>query len=261
MSVTFVTALYDIGRGNIDGRDIYTYKNWLIKTLQTIIDPFILFLDSSFGWKEELLEIRRDIGPIKIIETPLEEIPMWKYKDRIQNILENPDFKRIQKHPNDITNKTPFYCMIQYSKFGFVESAIQENPFCTEYFSWIDAGFSRFYDTTKLYKFHTPSGIHSFHIDVDPYRLPQIRNIHEFYIGSNECILHGGIWFFDVLSFISVKEKIFLLWEEEMLQKSRIDNEQITLAQVYNTMPSLFTLIPSPYDTPFVIFSKFMNPV
>jgi hypothetical protein len=39
----------------------------------------------------------------------------------------------------------PEYNLIQYSKFGWLEEAIQENPFDTSSFFWIDMGISRFF--------------------------------------------------------------------------------------------------------------------
>ena len=111
---TCVTAIYDIGRENIDGRKISDYKEWLLTTLQTIKDPFVVYLDSSLGWKKDIIAHRSNVGPVNIIETKLSDIPMWKYKDDILRILNLPEFKRIQKYPKDITNLLPEYCLVQY---------------------------------------------------------------------------------------------------------------------------------------------------
>ena len=251
---TCVSAMYDIGREKVDGRSIYQYKEWITKTLKTIQDPFVLYLDKSLGWKEYLLQTRSSIGPIQIIETSLEDIPMWTYRSQVLEILKSESFKGIQKYKNDITNLIPEYCLIQYSKFGWLENALKRGTFNSEQFIWIDAGFSKFYNTDAIYECRLQSE-GKFIIQADD-RIRYIPNItYDNYIGTNECIFHGWLWVVSKDLVVIVKEFIIKLWEEEMLKKGRIDNEQIALALIYKTNNDIFNVIMSEGDTP-SIFSK-----
>lgn len=251
---TCVTAMYDIGRERIDGRSISQYKEWITKTVQTICDPVVLYLDKTLGWKNYILDCRRSVGPIFIIETALEDIPMWNYREKVLDILNNKSFKQSQKYKNDITNLMPEYCLIQYSKFGWLEKTLNMNHFNSNQFIWIDAGFSKFYNTENIYRCILNSN-NTFTIQADN----TIGNLsyltYDNYIGTNERIFQGGLWIVSKECILKVKELVLKLWEEEMLAKGRIDNEQITLGLVYKYNSEIFNVIMSEGNIP-SIFSK-----
>ena len=255
-NTTCVSGMYDIGREKIDGRSIGQYKEWITKTIQTLQDPIVLYLDKSLRWKEYLLLNRGAIGPIQIIETALEDIPMWNYRSKVSDILNDESFKRIQKYKNDITNLMPEYCLIQYSKFGWLEDASQRNIFNSKQYVWIDAGFSKFYNTDSIYRCILDSK-NKFVIQADN----SIRNIPmltcDNYIGTNECILHGWLWILSKEIISVVKYNILKLWDEEMLAKGRIDNEQIALGLLYKNNSELFTLIMSNGEIPSIFVKGF----
>jgi len=245
---TCVSALYDIGRAAIDGRSINEYTKWTELTLKSIKDPFVFFLDKSLGMKDTLIKIRSPIGPIQIIETSLDEIPMAKYYDQVKLIIDNPP---PLKYPKDITNLLPHYVLIQYSKFGWLEQTIAANPFKTPQFSWIDAGFSRFYDTGKYYtSIQAETG--QFYCKVNDKEIIIASLNPETYITTNECILQGGLWMMSPSSFLTVKDEVMRIWEVEMLSKKRLDNEQIALALTCKTNRFVFQLVPD-------MFAKFFS--
>jgi hypothetical protein len=239
--MTCVTAFYNIGRNGVDGRSLTDYKQWLLSTLTSVTSPMILFLDITLGWKDEILSARTE--GLHIIETPLSDIIMWKHRERITQILNDPAFKAAQKYPTDITNRLPEYCMIQYSKFGFLEWAIKNNPFKSEYFCWMDAGISRFFEPNKAYTLKTDSLAPTFYIQSD---IPARRRLNiitpDTYIGTNECILKGGIWVMGAASFDVVRNEVMHILNEEMLSKGRIDNEQIALALAYRKVSQVFNI-------------------
>lgn len=240
--MTCVTAFYNIGRSGIDGRTLADYKQWLLSTVRAVHNPIILFLDITLGWKDDILSARTE--GLHIIETPLSDIIMWKHRDRITEILNDPAFKATQKHPNDITNRLPEYCMIQYSKFGFLEWAVKNNPFKSEYFCWMDAGISRFFNPHKAYTLKTDSIAPTFYIQSDVNARRRLSVItSDTYIGTNECILKGTIWVMDAASFELVKEEVMHILTDEMLSKGRIDNEQIALALAYRKIPNIFNIV------------------
>ena len=243
--VTHVTALYDIRREKIDGRSISEYKNMLLKTLTTIKEPFVVYLDKSLNFKEEILNSRTNFGPVQVIETNLEDIPMWCYQEKVKNIINNEDFKKSLIHPNDITNLLPEYILIQYSKFGWLENIIEKNPFNSEKFVWIDAGFSRFYDTNKIYEINKNiSKDNLFYICANNDANNKLSYIESNnYICTNECILMGSLWFMDINSFNIVNKEVLKIWNEEMIDKNRLDNEQIVLALVAKYNPNIFEFV------------------
>jgi len=233
--VTCVTAFYDIGREAIDGRSIMDYKSYLIKTLQCITAPFVLFLDPTLGWKDELLHIRSSVGPIQIIELPFSETIMWIYKDQIESILKSTP----HINPKDITNLLPEYTIIQYNKFDFLERAISENPFNSQHFCWLDAGISRFIDSTKKYMSKNIVTAH-FNVVTTYSSIPTLQP--DTYIGTNTCILKGTCLYMSSSIFQEVKNEVMRIWKDEMIAKDRIDNEQIALALAYQTIPHIFKL-------------------
>lgn len=239
---TIVTAMYDIGREKIDGRSISTYKGWLYKTLETLLDPIVLYLDNSLNWKLDILKIRGSVGCIQIVETKLYDIPMWKYRQDVERIQALDSFKTIQKYKNDITNLLPEYTLIQYSKFGWLEDVENSNIFNSSQYIWIDGGFSRFYDTNSQYKC-TRMSYDSFSIQADHtiIRIPSLS--YDNYIGSNECIFHGWLWAVSAKRITGIKEEIIRIWEKEMLEKNRLDNEQIAIGLAFKNKAELFNVI------------------
>jgi hypothetical protein len=235
--ITCVTAIYDIGRGAVDGRTMDQYKSYLIQTLQSFSDPLVLFLDPTLGWKEELIRCRTG-GPLQIMEVPFCETMMWPYKEQIDKIL----VSKKHKNPKDITNCIAGYCMIQYNKFDFLERVINTNPFYSSHFCWIDAGISRFIDCSKQY---STRGVPSdkFSVQSTYRRIPVVTP--DDYIGTNTCILLGGVWYTNPSAFAAVKTEVMRIWKEEMMAKGRIDNEQIALALAYQQIPEQFKVFVS----------------
>ena len=232
--MTCVMAMYNIGREKVDGRSIEDYKLWLERSLTIIKDPIVLFLDPNLGWKKDLLKIRSAHGLIQILEVPVEETMMWKYKNQIVSILNNDTFKITQQHPNDITNKLPEYCIIQYNKFDFLNSVINSNPFSSENFCWMDVGLSRFLDKPIQFK---DVKINTFVVQTSYTHIPYIDN----YIGSNMCIFKGTLFLTSKEVFNKVYALIKYIWDNEMMEKNRLDNEQIALAMAFWKEPTFFT--------------------
>lgn len=242
-----VTAMYDIGRAAVDGRSIETYKTWMLRTLRSIQEPMVLYLDNRLadaGWEKEVLEARQEIGPICVMTTALEEIPMWSSYDSVASVLQAKAYKHL--HPNDITNKHPAYSLIQYSKFEWLSNAAKRIPLC-DHLVWMDAGFSRFFTGDCRFQLRKKmlNVLPQNQISIEASALiSQIGMITpENYIGSNLCILHGGLWVVSKSLLPTLLSRIQKIWLNEMLEKGRIDNEQIALALVCKDSPEFFDLV------------------
>jgi hypothetical protein len=253
--LTCVSAIYDIGREAVDGRSMNDYKSYLIKTLQSVTAPIVLFLDPTLGWKNELYRSRSSIGPLQILEVPLSDTAMYSFKDRITEILSSSS----HKNPQDITNKIPGYCMIQYNKFDFLGRVIDSNHFKSRQFCWLDAGVSRFIDVSKKYRARPISVVsNSFSVQSTYHQIPTFEPT--TYIGSNMCILKGTLMSMTPDAFVNVKTEVMRIWNEEMMAKGRIDNEQISLALAYHKFPSVFRIFTSAKQVD-VLFSELFDAV
>ena len=249
--MTVVTALYDIGREKVDGRDMTEYIEWLKQTLRILRDPVVLFLDPALhpSVRSDVLSIRSSIGPLQLYDIPFHQLPMWKYRTHVAYIHSLPAFQQSLKYPMDITNHLPEYSLLQYSKFDFLEQTICENPYHSALFCWMDAGVSRFLSQeikAKPTAFEAKPtannfSVHRFAVQTSYEQIPLPLSA-DTYIGSNECILKGTVLCTGPETFHEVKARVMNLWQYEMMDKNRMDNEQIALALVYQESPSRFEL-------------------
>lgn len=242
-----VTAMYDIGRAVVDGRSLESYRTWMLQTLRAIQEPVVLYLESKLadaGWRTDVLEARQEVGPLCVVTTTLEETPMWHDKDTVTAVLRAKAFP--QRHPEDITNKLPAYTLIQYSKFGWLVDAAKR-VLCCKHVVWMDAGFSRFFTGDGRFQLRKKmlEVLPSNQLSIETTGLiSQIGMITpDNYIGTNECILRGGLWVVSKSLLPTLVMRIQRIWEDEMLAKSRIDNEQIALALLCKETPAAFDLV------------------
>jgi hypothetical protein len=183
---------------------------------------------------------------------------MWKYRDQIDKVLKG-DFKTKMKHPKDITNLIPEYCIIQYSKFGWLENAININKFNTDVYIWMDSGLSRFYDYSKIRNLNIPKNFKYFAIESTNTNNNLLNLSEDNYIGTNQCYLRGGMWVIHKSIFNKIKTDVLNIFENEMLNKNKLDNEQIALALTYKNNISNFLLIPSSNKNIISIYNHFFN--
>ena len=80
--VTIVSALFNIERERMDGRDWEEYLKWFDVTLQ-LKCPMVLFVTADV---KELVETRRKNLPTEIIVQSVDDIPYYHLKVEIQAI-------------------------------------------------------------------------------------------------------------------------------------------------------------------------------
>lgn len=147
MTTTLITALYNIGRDNLTGKNAHRsftkYLNWF-KHVLSINVPMVIFIPPDLVYYVK--EHRNPQYQTNIIIRNFEDLAAYKYYDKIQNIINNmtrepnsdgsfPSY--FTECPEFITAK---YETIIFSKFDFLKEVSHENPFNTEYFIWLDAG-------------------------------------------------------------------------------------------------------------------------
>jgi len=229
MSATVITALYDIQRDKFDKeRTVDDYLYWFGKTLALNV-PMVIFVEEKF---KDFVVQHRDEHNTKIIVTPLNEVPYYKYKSKMDEILTNENYKLKMYDTNRIECKMSLYSILQYSKFEWVKTAAQQNPFNTIYFFWLDAGGSRFFENlspeTPWPQNYSLLNSNKFNIQGNYNTVRWVREKLPYHIYENNCILCGGLFGGTSEICINMANKVNKGFEE-YLSKDVFNNEQILL--------------------------------
>lgn len=153
-SLTFVTALFDIKRDKWPrcARNMTKYRSDMIYVLR-FRTPMVIFVDPENY--EFVTRTRSEFGLgniTRVHRMRFDELPMHSQSEHIEKI----HFRELNttggwKAPWDEGMKrTPEvfsadYDILVNSKPYFIHTVSVENPFGTEFFSWLDAGFAHSY--------------------------------------------------------------------------------------------------------------------
>lgn len=248
-NITIVTALYNIQRQNMDGRKWDEYLKWFSETLK-LNCPMVIFVE------EELVDFvnqYRSSSNTKIIVQTIEDIPYYYLKEKMDLILQSEDYKKKIGCPDRIECNYSLYSIIQYSKFKWIETAIADNYFDSDYYFWLDAGASRFFENFDL-ELNFPGSA----------ALEALYNIGEkFLIQLNTETYHdlvqsqrlGKEYFYDPRSFVCgtffgmhknihhiILKKVEKIFINDMIENNNVNNEQIALAYLVKNNPELFEI-------------------
>ena len=252
MSVTLITALYDIGRENEgDGRPFEEYLSWFAETLK-VKSPMVVFVDKSL---ENFVKENRKNLPTKIITQSLEEVPYYYLNDDIQKILDDKTFKNKIGAPSRVECKMSLYNVIIYSKFPWVKKVIEDNPFNTEYFMWMDAGLSRFFqphsvDVNQIYPSESAQETlldnkDSVLIQASMSCYPDIVNAEvctEEYFWDARTWIMAGLWGGGAKILNKFCDMIDEVFREKMIGNGIINNEQNAMAYLYKNNDDMFVV-------------------
>jgi hypothetical protein len=252
MSVTLVTALYDINRKTEgDGRSFDEYLSWFAKTLK-VKSPMVIFVEESL--KDFVAEQRGNL-PTKIITQSLEEIPYYHLNDDIQKILDDETFKSKIGAPSRVECKMSLYNVVIFSKFPWVKRVIEENPFDSEYFMWMDAGLSRFFDPhgvniNQPYPSESAEEVlidnkESVLIQATMNFYPDLVNAEvcdESYFLDPRSWVMAGLWGGGSEVLTKFCDMVDEVLQEKMIKNNVINNEQIVMAYLYKNNDDMFTV-------------------
>ena len=249
MTTTIVTAFFDINREkNGDGRKISDYLDWIKKTLQVNCNLYIVT-------EKKFVQFMKDNRPEHyntfIKEDTLENASYYKYLPKIKEIMMSEEYKKKIAYPNRVECILPEYNIIQYSKFGWLEQAIQENPFGSEYFFWMDAGISRFFynmDLKKIYpnpKLEIPKNkfVTQGRNDLLKYKF------NNNFIWGADNLIYGGMFGSSSDFLLNFIKKVELIFQEKLLNVNCVNNEQLAMGLLFNENKELFYLITN-YNSP-----------
>jgi hypothetical protein len=129
-SITIVTAYY-----NIPGKhDLSKYQSWFshFSYLNPSCPLIVFSTGSSLEWIQTLLSKRK--ASTQIIDLPIEQFVLYPYFPQLQ-------YQHQMDPERDI--HSPELYLIWNEKPHFVQRAIQQSKFRTDYFCWMDCGIVR----------------------------------------------------------------------------------------------------------------------
>jgi len=235
---TLVTAFVDIGRENIDGYKFNEYANWFLTTIQMKV-PMVIYVEAKL--KEFVEKVRQGL-PTKIIEQTLHTVPLAWSISLVRKIITSAQWKTTAKNPKDIINSLETYAPMVHSKMAYMANVIEENPFKTDMFFWIDPDLSRFWtfdprnSEPHIQTLRNLRKSRKIFIQIERNKENLVqRALHgqlfskDEMIGTNESILMSGFWggYSDTVN--EMCQSVIQMYTSEMLQKKRIDTEQTTL--------------------------------
>jgi hypothetical protein len=247
--VTIVSALFNIEREGMDGRTWEEYLKWFDITLK-LKCPMVLFITEDI---REFVESRRTQIPTEIIVQSVDDIPYYHLKDKIQSILDSDEYIGKISDPERIECKHALYSVIQYSKFKWMQQAAEENPHGSEFFLWLDAGASRFFEGYDLsLEYPSQSAKESlkeigesflFQMNCDCY--PDLFNADKLsleYLYDNRSYVLGSMFGAHKNSVDKLSGMVENIFIDEMIENGNVNNEQIALGYLVKEYPDDFVL-------------------
>lgn len=252
-NITFVTALYNIQREEKgDGRKWMDYLEWFKNTLKMPLKMVIYIPSELVSFVEEH---RPKVYATKIMVQEKNEIPYAKYETAITNILENSEYRAKIKCPDRVECRLPFYNIIQYSKFKWLEETVNMNPFGTDYFFWMDAGLSRFIPMELYPRIVSNVELPSNRLIIQHNHLLKHYPINEQYLWDAQCLMCGTMFGGDkdiILRIANIIDNEL----KERIPTGWINNEQLLLAYIYHQYPEWFGLVYNNTSNHLCLFEK-----
>ena len=187
----------------------------------------------------------------KIVSHPLENIPYYYLKDDMDAVINSEDYRIKTKCLDKLGAINSLYSIIQYSKFKWIRQSIEMNPFDSDYYFWMDAGASRFFEGFDLNQnFSGESGLEALD-GIDEKVLVQLNT--ETYQDLVHSDTLGKEYFYDPRSFVcgtffgmhknihpEIEKEVENILLNDMLKENNLNNEQIALAYLVKNKPELF---------------------
>lgn len=242
---TIVTAFFDINRSNWDDihkRDTQLYMyyfsfilnmdvNMCIYTEEKFVD-FINHCRTGFADKT------------KIIITSLDQLCMYKYKDTIQTIMDSDEYKKNQKDPECPEVKRPKYNIVVNSKVELVYKTSVDNPFNTQFFIWMDAGYGHgTLNIPKRFKFYPESFMQENKISVCCLKnnTNLISTNYKTFYEEHIDVIMGGFFCGDKKS-LEKYNIMFYTTVEDCISQNITDDDQYTICMCYIKNVELFNV-------------------
>ena len=256
--ITIVTAFFDINRDEKgDGRTIEEYFQWAKKTLQLNCHLFVV---TEPKFESFFRENRSPNLPMTLKIMDFNQSHYYSYYPQIKTILQSKEYQSRIAHPERIECILPEYNILQYSKFHYLQIAMEENPYLSSHFFWMDLGASRFFMNVDISKpYPSPKTIQQ--IIHNPLFIIQRRHdlfsypLNDDFVWDATNLLCGTMFGGSMDMIQKISQELEKIWREKMIKNGNVNNEQLGLALVWKQFPELFSLIPSDNRCHLILFS------
>lgn len=227
---TFVTCWFNLEKNEIKKRvnsnDFYKQKS---ETLFTKNINIVFYSDDDLII-EYVQNTRKNMtSKTKIIKINIEELPYYKYLDKITDIRNSTNYRNLA------TNKdTPLFTILTWSKLYFLKDTISKSYFNSEYYMWLDFGisyvanFDNFLNCTMEKKEK---------ISIMSINIPIIKNLNN--LNGFSCYLAGGSFCGNKNNIIELHDK-FDYYVNILLDKNIAPLEEGVLAYIAQNERDLF---------------------
>ncbi|KAI3422483.1 hypothetical protein GPALN_012991 [Globodera pallida] len=261
-SLTVVTALLDIGRDRWTqyGRTLHQYHQFMRNLLQLRV-PMIVIVDEKSAEFVHRERARTDWGRwTKVVQLSPQQLPLAVFQKRISQLMEaelahwRPEWDpAMRTHPEASQAE---YVVVVNSKPYFLAQAAADNPFDSEFFVWLDAGYghgdrSVFPASWKWLPTFPRDRISTIKL-TPPGDLMMRYGLEELY-RQDVAVLSGGFLAGDrraVTRFHREHHRMFL----ELLEKGRVDDDQTFLVLLVNQHPEWFNIVNGDWFDAFQLF-------
>lgn len=241
---TVVTSLIDIGRSSWNDlykRDTNLYFYYLSRVLNLDCN-FYIFMDERYI--EFFQKLIKDKKNVVVKPISIDKLLMYKHRDRIVELMgdENYAYNTFDKTYGATTCPEltiPEYNIVVNSKVDLMKRASDENPFGSNYFVWIDAGYG--HGKIDIPERWTPPLTDKIGVLClrDPETIPED---YELFFKQHVDIVNGG---FFCCSKNNIQEYYNLYYSviETSLNKGITDDDQYTVSMCYSNNKNLFSTI------------------
>jgi hypothetical protein len=266
--VTFVTALFDIGRER-KGGDGSRFSDDLasfIKTLE-LKAQLVVFIPKDLTRQVKEKRAKQSLWKQKthIVCQELHEIPCYKHLEAVRKVTDG-GYAATVAGPS-LVHRFPQYSILLFSKFGWLQEAMRLNPFDSKVFIWIDPcisrsvpqGFPSEPDDTWIRKINAThrvwvQGSRQLHKAMKKTKLPPDTEI----FGQKLGWLDGGMFGGSTKCLRELCPRVIKLFETEMLAKNRVDTDEAALLILLRKHPDLFQVAIK--RAPATIWSRICEP-
>ena len=155
--------------------------------------------------------------------------------------------------PDRIECQHSMYSIVQYSKFKWLKQAIEENPFNSKFFFWIDAGGSRFFDEYNLSEnYPSLNALDALNgmgdkfliqMNMEYYKdLANADTLSEEYLFDNRSYVLGSMFGGTTSSLLKVSNDVEDILLNKMIANGFVNNEQIALGYLVKQNPDDFEI-------------------
>ncbi|KAK7497665.1 hypothetical protein BaRGS_00011060, partial [Batillaria attramentaria] len=257
---TVVTAMLDIGRGNwsTQKRSYNTYLLYMHRMLSLDVN-MVVFVDPRGRPFVDWMRRGREQRTLVVV-TRVEELPYFKHRQRIQEIMDSEEYRR----DNELVEKrlceswVPEYDILQWSKLYFMHEAIRRDPFSNSYFVWLDGGYGHGKDVFPSDGVWQPKNLLEYpdrvtfieRESVETYRQHAAR-LHKMSINIIAGLFFGGGK--------RAVERLYALQQDlisDWMKNGVVDDDQTTYMLMYFKEPELFRLVRGDWLDVFKLFHE-----